>query len=88
MKPIICNFQRLANNTALMSLNRFIYVLKSQNELNYKIETIREHEGTVHFALFEAENLVAMTDESQKLVHFYQLHDIVTKGEFTPIRTQ
>lgn len=29
-----------------------------------------------------------MTDESKKLVNFYKLNDIVTKGEFHAIRTQ
>lgn len=48
----------------------------------------KEHEGTVHYAVFQDQNLLALTDESQKLVHFYKLHDIVNKGEFTPICTQ
>lgn len=42
----------------------------------------------MHFAVFEKENLVAVTDESHKLVNFYNLND-VAEAEFSkPIRTQ
>lgn len=86
MKSLTCNFHPL-NNQALMSLNRYLYILKGADS-KYQVTNQREHEGTVHFAVFESEDLVAMTDDSHKLVNFYKLHDILHKGEFNAIRTQ
>lgn len=86
MKALNCNFHPLKHQ-ALLSLNRYLYIL-NQTGNAYKVTGEREYQGTVHFAVFEKENLLAMTDESSKLVNFYELHDILAHGEFKAIRTQ
>ena len=83
MKSLKSHYHTLAQNAALFSLNRYFYVLAGD-----KVSFKKEHQGTVHFAVFQDQNLLILTDESQKLVNFYKLHDIVSKGEFTPICTQ
>jgi hypothetical protein len=66
MKSLHSQYHTIAPNSALLSLNRYFYVLQG-NKVSFK----KEHAGTVHYAVFQDQNLLALTDESQKLVHFY-----------------
>ena len=82
-----CHFQRLKNH-ALLSYNRCFYLLKAEQGNTYQILLAKECEGTVHFASFEQEDLLALTDESTKLVHFYPLAATLQSQSFSPTRTQ
>ena len=39
----------------------------------FKVQSQIECKGTVHFEVFEQQDLLALTDESQKIVSFYSL---------------
>ena len=63
----------------VLSINRFLYTLKpssaaTQAARGFKIQSKVECQGIVHFEVFESQDLLAMTDESQKIVSFYSLH--------------
>ena len=42
-----------------------------------KIKSKIEYGDTVHFDVFESSDLLALTDESHKIVNFYSLQDIL-----------
>ena len=78
MKSVACFVHHLSKTTeALMSLNSHFYVLHNSESQRYKVKAQYGYPGTVHFAVFEEQNLLAITDESHKLVNFYRLNDVV-----------
>jgi len=78
-----------AQKSVLLSLNRFLYVLKpidSSADLRqkgaavtsgYKILSKVEREATQHFEVFEEQDWLVATDESNKFVNFYSLSDFI-----------
>ena len=75
----------------LLSLNRYFYILRpTQAEsspgqgahgqtFGYKIVSKIEREATQHFEVFEEQDLLVATDESNKFVNFYALSELVTQ---------
>ena len=50
----------------------------------FKIMSKVECEGAVHFEVFESCDLLAVTDESHKIVNFYSLKEALSKGGSLP----
>ena len=81
-----------AQKSVLLSLNRFLYVLKpidnsadlrqksgvSGATSGYKILSKVEREATQHFEVFEEQDWLVATDESNKFVNFYSLSDFIS----------
>ena len=74
--------------SVLLTLNRVFYVLKPQQAaenlltgpgqtIGYKIASMTEREATQHFEVFEEQDWLVLTDESQKFVNFYRLSEVV-----------
>lgn len=87
-----------AQKSVLLSLNRFLYLLKpvaanSNDNLKagaescgYKILSKIECEATQHFEVFEELDWLVATDESNKFVNFYSLSEfIATKPSSFPL---
>ena len=55
-----------------MAYERFLYVAKEVKG-GLAVEKRFEYEGKVHFCLFEAEDLIAISHDYDKLVKFYSL---------------
>ena len=71
-----------------MSLNRYLYSLKSIAKGQMKIQNRFEFEGTVKFALFQGlnhqhKNMIAITHEQDKLVKFYNLDEFLEQKDDT-----
>ena len=75
-----------SQKSVLMTLNRFLYVLKPVSEadnlvdgssVGYKIQSKIEREATQHFEVFEESDWLVATDEANKFVNFYSLSEFV-----------
>ena len=59
----------------MLSLNKFFYVLDKVKDHSYRVKSLIEREGTVHFEVFASQDVLAFTDESNKIVGFYSVKD-------------
>ena len=66
----------MSSDSIFLSLNRFFYVLARAKD-GFKINSSIERQGVVHFELFLPHDLLAMTDESNKIVNFYSVGDFL-----------
>jgi hypothetical protein len=69
--------RELPNQSVLLSLNKFFYVLDKVKDQSYRVKSLIEREGTVHFEVFAAHDVLAFTDESNKIVGFYSVKDLL-----------
>ena len=67
--------RELPNQAVFLSLNKFFYVLDKVKNQEYRIKSQIERQGTVHFELFATQDLLALTDESNKILSFYSVKD-------------
>lgn len=71
--------RELPDKSLFMSLNRFFYVLGRVKDSSYQIQSTIERQGTVHFEVFTPQNLLAFTDEANKVVSFHHVSDFFDK---------
>ena len=87
------SIRALQNKQVLLSLNRFFYVLKPVDadaegdlraatpdepvRVGYKIMSKIEKEAIQHFEVFEEQDWLVNTDESNKFVSFYSLSEVI-----------
>lgn len=80
--------------TILLSLNRFFYILRPLEQQGtsqgYKVASKIEREAAQHFEVFEEQDWLVQTDESNKFVNFYSLREALSAspGTFPQIKHQ
>lgn len=63
-------------NGFLLSLNRYLYVLSQSEGQGFNITKSFEFEGNVHYVALKTRSLIGITNESDKLLKFYDLEKI------------
>lgn len=91
VRPLESNAAR----TVLLSLNRFFYILspleaQGTTPQGYKVASKIEREAALHFEVFEEQDWLVQTDESNKFVNFYSLRETLnaSPGTFPQIKHQ
>ena len=81
---------RQLKENVLVSLNRFLFVLQgslAQDEQSmqkfqkFDVKNTIEMQAQVHYEVFEKQDIVVLTDESNKQVNFYKLSDMLAAGQ-------